>query len=202
MLTRYNYLPVKPEAKKEVDAELEKHGITAEDTILMIHPTFSGYSPYGIRKRKAKLRKLWSPENYGALIKRVSAIETDNGSHVKPIMVLLPDELSFGEMIVKHSENKVLLLKSESTFERYKAMIKRADVLLTPDSGPMHMASALGTRIVAFFSMKDPGDCGPYMDPSKFIILRSEDTATPELGINAIAVDAVYNACRLLLINH
>jgi ADP-heptose:LPS heptosyltransferase len=114
-------------------------------------------------------------------------------------MILLPDELSFGEKIVSHSDNNVLLLRSESTFERYKAMIQRADVLLTPDSGPMHMASALGTKIVAFFSMKDPGDCGPYMDPEMFIILRSENTPNPELGINAIDVDTVYDACRTLL---
>ncbi len=114
-------------------------------------------------------------------------------------MVLLPDELSYGEKIVAQSNKKVLLLKSESTFERYKAMIQRADVLLTPDSGPMHMASALGTKIVAFFSMKDPGDCGPYMHPSKFIILRSEDSPHPERGINAIDVDTVYSACNKLL---
>ena len=114
-------------------------------------------------------------------------------------MVLLPDELSFGEKIVKLSNNNILLLKSDSTFERYKAMIQRADVLLTPDSGPMHMASALGTKTVAFFSMKDPGDCGPYMDPAKFIILRSENTAHPERGINAIDVDTVYDACETLL---
>ena len=78
-------------------------------------------------------------------------------------------------------------------------MIKRSDVLLTPDSGPMHMASALGTKIVAFFSMKDPGDCGPYMDQSKFIILRSEDTTHPGKGINAIDIDTVYSACDELL---
>jgi ADP-heptose:LPS heptosyltransferase len=78
-------------------------------------------------------------------------------------------------------------------------MIQRADVLLTPDSGPMHMASALGTRIVAFFSMKDPGDCGPYMDPVKFIVLRSENFQHPEKGINAIDIDTVYEACARLL---
>jgi heptosyltransferase I len=116
-------------------------------------------------------------------------------------MVLLPDELSYGERIRKHSNDNIMLLRSESTFERYKAMIQRADVLLTPDSGPMHMASALGTKIVAFFSMKDPGDCGPYMDPKKFIILRSENTAQPEKGINAIDVDTVYDACKNLLVD-
>jgi ADP-heptose:LPS heptosyltransferase len=199
VIDTFNYLPVEQTARDETDAELEKHGISPDDTVLMIHPTFSGYSPYGIRKRQAKLRKLWSPDNYGELIKRVIRLTGTNGNNIKAMMVLLPDELSYGEKIVRHSDNNVLLLRSESTFERYKAMIQRADVLLTPDSGPMHMASALGTKIVAFFSMKDPGDCGPYMSPEKFIILRSENTPNPELGINAIDIDTVFDACKNLL---
>lgn len=195
----YNFLPVNQDARNHVDEELSKHGITPDDKLLMIHPTFSGYSRFGIRKRQAKLRKLWSPINYGKLISRMTDSSNTDNTRIKVLMVLLADELSYGEKIVKQSKNNILLLKSESTFERYKAMIQRADVLLTPDSGPMHMASALGTKIVAFFSMKDPGDCGPYMDPSKFIILRSEDTLHPEKGINAIDVDTVYSACNKLL---
>lgn len=197
----YNHLPVDTTARQQVDDELLSHGISPDDTVLMIHPTFSGYSPYGIRKRQAKLRKLWSPENYGRLIKEITENTVNSNKPVRIIMVLLADELSFGEKIVKQSNNNVLLLQSRSTFERYKAMIQRADVMLTPDSGPMHMASALGTKIVAFFSMKDPGDCGPYMDPSQFLILRSEDTEYPEKGINAIDIETVYDACIKLLPN-
>ncbi len=195
----YNYLPVKNEGRNRVDEELLKHGISKNDRLLMIHPTFSGYSRFGIRKRHAKLRKLWSPQNYGKLIKKITNSQDEITSPIKTLMVLLPDEIAYGEKIVQESNNKILLLKSESTFERYKAMIARADVLLTPDSGPMHMASALNTKIVAFFSMKDPGDCGPYMDPKKFIILRSENTQHPEKGINAISVNTVYDACVRLL---
>jgi ADP-heptose:LPS heptosyltransferase len=187
----YNFLPVETAARDLVAVELQQHGISATDSVLMIHPTFSGYSPIAIRKRQAKLRKLWLPENYGELARRLKK----NDPALKIIMVLLPDEFSFGKKILSYSDNNILLLKSESTFERYKAMIQRADVLLTPDSGPMHMASALGTKIVAFFSMKDPGDCGPYMEPSHFTILRSENTAHPEKGINAIDVDSVTKAC-------
>lgn len=201
----YNYLPVDTSDREQVDTELEKYGIHRDDKLLMIHPTFSGYSPVAIRKRHAKLRKLWAPENYGNLVKKIVQLDADqtphnNNSRIKTMMVLLPDEFSFGEKIVRASDNNILLLKSESTFERYKAMISRADVLLTPDSGPMHMASALGTRIVAFFSMKDPGDCGPYMPAEDFIILRSEHTRHPDKGINAIDVDSVFNACKTLLL--
>jgi len=199
VVNTYNYLPIKDEDRNSVNEELQKHGISKTDRLLMIHPTFSGYSRFGIRKRHAKLRKLWSPDNYGELVKKITHTQQDNATQVKAFMVLLPDEISYGEKIVQKSDNSILLLKSESTFERYKAMIARADVLLSPDSGPMHMASALGTKVVAFFSMKDPGDCGPYMAPEKFIILRSENTAQPEKGINAIDVDTVYDACTRLL---
>jgi len=191
----YNHLPVQQNAQQQADDELKKHGINTDDKLLMIHPTFSGYSPVAIRKRHAKLRKLWAAENYGQLAKQIITAD----ANIKIMMVLLPDEMSFGEKILSYSDDKILLLKSESTFERYKAMIQRADVLLTPDSGPMHMASALNTKTVAFFSMKDPGDCGPYMDPSRFIVLRSENTDFPEKGINAINVESVFDACMKLL---
>jgi hypothetical protein len=39
--------------------------------------------------------------------------------------------------------------------------------------------------------MKDPGDCGPYMKPSRFTILRSDD---PVKGIATIDVNTVYEA--------
>lgn len=199
VIETYNQLPVKQQDRDDVDNELQKHGIDKNDRLLMIHPTFSGYSRFGIRKRHAKLRKLWSPDNYGELVKKIVNAQQGEATPIKTLMVLLPDEISYGEKIVQKSNNNILLLKSESTFERYKAMIARADVLLSPDSGPMHMASALGTKVVALFSMKDPGDCGPYMDPAKFIILRSENTAQPEKGIAAIDVDTVYDACTQLL---
>ena len=195
----YNNLPVKPQARDAVDAELERHGIRKSDLTVMIHPTYSGYSRFGLRKRQARKRKLWPPQNYGELGKRLATLKLADGSTPKAYIVLLPAELPFGKKIVCYSDNSILLLESHPTFDRYKAMIQRADVLLTPDSGPMHIASALGTNIVAFFSMKDPTDCGPWMEPDSYTILRSEDTATPEKGIAAIAVDTVFDACSSML---
>jgi ADP-heptose:LPS heptosyltransferase len=195
----YNNLPVKAQAREAVDAELEAHGIRKSDLAIMIHPTYSGYSRFGLRKRQARKRKLWPPQKYGELGKRLATLKLADGSSPKAYIVLLPAELPFGKKIVQHSDNSILLLESHPTFDRYKAMIQRADVLLTPDSGPMHIASALGTNIIAFFSMKDPTDCGPWMDPDSYTILRSEDTATPEQGIAAISVDTVFDACSSML---
>ena len=198
-LPLYNTLPVDNEARKQAKIELENIGIFESDTLVLFHPTFSGFSKSSFRKKQARLRKLWPVKNYGELAKKLSKLPLDNGSNPKTLMVLLPEEMSYGKEIVDSSGGIIKLLKSQSTFERYKAMLKRADLLITPDSGPMHVASALGTKIIAFFSMKDPGDCGPYMPTEKFTILRTEDTATPDIGVAAIDVDTVFRACKNIL---
>ena len=186
----YNYLPVSDTQLKLLDEELSAIGITAEDIIVMMHPTYSGYTRLGLRKRTARIRKLWPAGNYGEVGKRLSK-STIGDRQLVPLMALLPRDLQLGRKIVDYSEGAITLLESHPSFGRYKALIKRANLILTPDSGPMHIASALGTRIVAFFSMKDPADCGPYMDPSLFTILRSDDSIH---GISSIDVETVHEA--------
>ena len=186
----YNYLPVDSEYRNQVDQELAAVGIQPDDIVVMMHPTFSGYSRLGLRKRKARIRKLWPAVNYGNLGNMLSQ-KTIDGRRIKPLIALLPRELPLGKKIVGYSKGTITLLESNPTFGRYKALIDRADLILTPDSGPMHIASALGTRIVAFFSRKEPADCGPYMHTSLFTILRSDD---PKKGISTIDVNTVYDA--------
>lgn len=195
----YNTLPVTPDASRRIEQELKTININPGDTLIMFHPTFSGYAKSSFRKKQARLRKLWPAHNYGQLGIKLSQMPLTNGRTPKILMVLLPGDMSYGQEIVSSSDGTIQLLESESTFERYKAMLKRADLLVTPDSGPMHVASALGTRIIAFFSMKNPVNCGPYMSSEKFIILRTEDTETPEKGVAAIDVGTVFDACKKLL---
>ena len=42
------------------------------------------------------------------------------------------------------------------------ALLRRAAVMVTVDSGPMHLAAALGTPLVALFGPTDPSRTGPY----------------------------------------
>ena len=52
-------------------------------------------------------------------------------------------------------------------------LLRHMDCLVTNDSGPMHLAAAVGTRCVAIFGPTDPGRTGPY-GPGH-IVLRSGD---------------------------
>lgn len=195
-------LPVSAESSAQLEAELGNIGINHDDTVIMLHPTFSGYSRLGLRKRKARKRKLWPAQNYAELSQRLLNSDFAKAHSLKIIMALLPAEQSLGKKIVKLSGGNVQLIDSVPSFERYKALIHRANLFVSPDTGPMHIAASVNTRTVAMFSNKDPGDCGPYMELGRFTILRSELTDHPEKGIAAITVDAVMAACSEQLHKH
>lgn len=194
----YYFLPLKEDARTAVDDELASHGITPANRVVMMHPTFSGYSRFWIRKKSAMIRKIWPAEHYAGLGRRLSQARTSDGEAIRPLMVLLPGDMELGRKIVALSDNSITLLEDRSGFERYKALVSRADVIVTPDSGPMHIASALGTKIVAFFSQKDPSDCGPYMEANRYRILSSDD---PVHGISIIDIDTVFASVMALLDN-
>jgi len=52
------------------------------------------------------------------------------------------------------------------------ALIKRADWVITNDSGPMHLAAALGVRVIGIFGPTDSRLYGPYPPdaPTNFVI--------------------------------
>ena len=59
------------------------------------------------------------------------------------------------------------------------ALLARSRVLFTNDSGPMHIAAALGTPCVACFGATDPTLTGPYGPPGRHTVLRSPCPQSP-----------------------
>lgn len=53
-------------------------------------------------------------------------------------------------------------LVGKDTLEQSKAMLKRADLAITPDSGPAHIASALGTPVIGLYAATWSRRSGPY----------------------------------------
>ncbi len=58
--------------------------------------------------------------------------------------------------------NRVLNFAGQTSIRELMALIKKCDVFLTNDSGPMHMASALGTPLLALFGSTNEVATGPY----------------------------------------
>ena len=53
-------------------------------------------------------------------------------------------------------------LVGKDTLEQLKAMLKRADLVISPDSGPAHIASALKTPVIGLYAATWSKRSGPY----------------------------------------
>lgn len=200
----FAHLPVDRAASQRVNDELMTHGISAEDTVIMLHPSYSGYTPNPVKKflnrnNRSLGHRLWSSYNFSRLAELLTSYKTNDGSTPKIIIDLMPEEATLGESILQNCQCAITPLNVKPDFERYKALICRANLLVVPNTGPMHIAAAVDTKVVALFSNWNPEDCGPYMDPSLFRIIRAEDMSEPQQGLNSISPETVMIACKELL---
>lgn len=179
--------------------QLQQNGITDDDFVLGLHPSFSSLRKLSFRNRGTRSQKGWPAEYFANLASMLANYAEVQGKRIFIIMDLVPEDRELGESIVRLSGGKVILFIPPLNFERYKALLQRMDLLVSPDTGPMHIAAAVGTQLVALFAGHDPRDCGPYVPEDQFRVLRAEDTSGPELGLAAILPEAVFEACKTFL---
>jgi heptosyltransferase-1 len=90
------------------------------------------------------------------------------------------------------------------TLSELIALIRRAALFIGGDTGPMHLAAALGVPVVALFGPTDPARNGPYS--MRAIVLRHpasrndmSHSAEPDRGLLSITAADVITAARRLL---
>jgi heptosyltransferase-2 len=71
------------------------------------------------------------------------------------------DDVTTGEEIYKQIPMNKLLLAGKTSLRELMALISECDVLVTNDSGPMHIAYAVGTPLAAIFGSTSPELTGP-----------------------------------------
>lgn len=82
---------------------------------------------------------------------------------------------------------QVLDLIGKDTLKQLPALLARADLLVTPDSGPMHIANAMGTKVLGLHAATNPNRSGPYSD-RRYCVDRYDDAARKYRGKPATAL--------------
>jgi heptosyltransferase I len=72
-------------------------------------------------------------------------------------------ERQMGEAIVKHMKQECENAIGQDTLLEFLATVERAVAIITPDSGPAHMATAVGTPVVGLYAATNPARSGPYL---------------------------------------
>ncbi len=192
-------LPVQAEGRRRTLLQLREHGFQEGACLIGFHATSSSDRAPMFRKRNVRRHRSWPAESFLQLARLLHEHAAVRQYHLQIVMDALPEEVDRVEAIVKESNGAIRLMAGTPDFERYKAMLEKMALLVTPDTGPMHIAAAVGTPLVALFSRKSPEECVPYVSAEKYAILRAENRSKPVLGLAGITPESVFRACLRFL---
>ncbi|TJZ77438.1 glycosyltransferase family 9 protein [Chitiniphilus eburneus] len=185
-------LIVAPDTQEALDATLARDfGVTPGTPLLAFQPGASTAS------------RRWRPERYAELGRRLLA----HDPALRIVITGSPAELPLIATVAQGIGNptRVLVTAGKLPLVQVPALLRRCRVLVTPDTGIMHMAIAVGTPTVSLFAAAHWERSGPTVALQRHIVIQKWRTCDPCLGkrcpyaaplcMDNIGVDEVYDAC-------
>ena len=171
-------IPLRPEAEAWADRTLGQAGFC------LLAPT-AGWGA-----------KQWPPARYAEL---ASALR---GEDVRVLVNAAGAEDEAARSIVRESGAQQV----ECGVAELIAMVRRAGVVVGGDTGPLHLAAALGRPVVGLFGPTDPARSGPRASGARTVVLRHESSVidhrrhlATEAGLSRVEVSAVLRAVQSAL---
>lgn len=191
-------LEVEENDTREAGRLLEEQGVSLDAPFALLHPGCHQLHRRGFGTHSR--RRLWPIENFEALARR------------------LQEEARLPVVLSGHGEKETAMIRSLVTrlpgptvdgsalgLETLAACLRRASVVVTLDTGPLHMAAALGAPLVTLFGPSSPVHTGPWKPGPHRILYRGLDCSpcrgrhvpcSANICMTGIEVDEVYRACR------
>ncbi|KAB0287682.1 glycosyltransferase family 9 protein [Vibrio fortis] len=133
--------------------------IGAEDT-LFAKETLSQRPTVVISPAASKDERNWLPERYAEFADYAAS----QGYQVAICGSPAKRELTLAEVITEKMAHPVLNLVGKTSLKQLAAVLKEATVVVAPDSGPAHIATTQGTRVIGLYGHSNPLRTGPYND--------------------------------------
>jgi len=188
------HLPVTEAGRAAAAKHFESHGLAPDDVPVGLHCTWHETGRLFSRDRRGMRHRQWPEASWAALAIALRDAGRARGVRLRSVVDLLPEERPQVEGLIAAAGDALTVMSAPPDFERYKATLERLHLFITPNTGPMHVAAAVGAKVLALFSDWRPEDCGPFVPPGRSRVLRAEDTPHPERGLAAITPAAVTDA--------
>ncbi|MEE8348029.1 MAG: lipopolysaccharide heptosyltransferase II [Acidobacteriota bacterium] len=184
------HLVASPKEIQRADTLLQAAGPLPEGPRIIFNPGAS----YGPAKR-------WFTDRYAALADRlIDEFKAD------VVLVGSRQERALAQEIQSLTRHPLKILTGETDLPSLMGLLSRADLFITNDSGPMHLAAALDIPLIALFGSTDEVATGPFNPKAR--VLHKHVECSPCLlrecpidlrCFSNIGVDEVYDAVRAVL---
>lgn len=158
---RIPHLYVDSSAQEQLAQLFEREGIVSTRPVIACHIS----SNNGQSKR-------WPIPYWAMLIDKLI-----RGLNAQVILTGAPDDKFLIECVSKEMQEQAFNLAGKTSLPQLVALLKRANMVISGDSGPMHIAAAVGTPLIAIHGPTDPTLSGPVSP--KATILRSPIWCSP-----------------------
>ncbi|MBI3021576.1 MAG: lipopolysaccharide heptosyltransferase II [Candidatus Omnitrophica bacterium] len=187
----YEYT-VSDEERRAARKWLEMHRIANGRPLVALHPGANW--PH----------KRWPPERFAALGDRLVATQ-----RAQVMITGGPGDVALAHSIREAMRQPATLLAGQTGLRQLGACLEEARLVVSNDTGVLHIAAALRRPIVALYGPTSPTLTGPLGDPQRMVVLHHADCC-PRIpcynpnqpahrGMEAITVDEVYDAARQML---
>lgn len=152
---------VDPQVSRQVEQLLQQEGWRADKPLIACHVS----SNNGQSKR-------WPIPYWATLMDRLIREDAAN-----VVLTGAPGDLPLIERITQRMHESPLMMAGKTSLPQLAALLQKADLLITGDSGPMHIGTAVGTSLIAIHGPTDPALSGPVSP--KATVLRSGIWCSP-----------------------
>lgn len=181
-------LPLTRDGESAVNEFLENSGIRETDSII------------GFQAGASTLSRMWFPDRFAELGKRL----INSYPELKIIITGSPEEYEHCRKIADAIGKRAIVSAGKIPLKYIPALIKKFKVLVTGDTGIMHIAVAVGTPVIALFAVADAKKSGPYYDMEKHTIIKKDRTCAPcaskkckhQTCMENISIDEVFDVIR------
>ena len=183
------FFPVSDRSKRSLENALSFHKVPRDLPWIVLNPSASDAT------------KRWPAERFAELITRIQ-----KDSPAVFLAIGTSQDRKIVETLKKNTKAPVYDLSGKLSLGMLGALLKKSALLVSNDSGPVHIASAVGTKVVSIFGRYEPG-LGPrrWRPLGKHSRVVAKDVSSiPESArkftyIHEITVTEVHEAVRSLV---
>jgi heptosyltransferase-2 len=134
------FVPIKAESEKWLAEVFKQEGINASDKLLAIHPAASCPS------------KIWPAERFAEAADKLA-----EKYGFKILVISGPKDLAVAKNLIDRMRSVTIDLAGRTSVTQLASLLKRCKLLISNDSGPAHIASAVGTPVISIFARNQAG---------------------------------------------
>ena len=184
-------LPLAQEGREAADRLLREEGVGDADLLI------------GFQCGASTISRKWFPDRFAELGRRL----VRSAGQPRIVLTGSPAEREYCLKIAREIGERTIVAAGRLPLSAVPSLLARLHVLVTGDTGIMHMAVAVRTPVVGLFAVSDPSRSGPYYDLDRHVIIKKPRTCvdcvskrcTYQQCMEAIPVEEVFDAVASVL---